>query len=91
MLKHHIFSMIDSDAFFAQEGAVGYFDTHFPKTEWSTGPMIFRRHYFNKEELYMGNYIPQFWQMGSHCSVHFNPEPLPYLHTHPGLKPIQNL
>ena len=90
MKQEWIRSIGHADIFFIEQGAVKFYDSFFPKSEWDDEPKIFRRHYFSETELYLGHYIPQFWQMGSHCSVHFCSEPMPSLLDYPSLQELRN-
>lgn len=69
MKKHHVMSLGEADIFFAEQGAVGFFDAFFPKSHWQEEPKIFRRHYFDLEDRYLGNFIPALWNLGTHVSL----------------------
>lgn len=85
MQKNHIMSLGEADIYFLQNGATGYFDSCFPKSEWFDEPRIYERYYFGMDDRYLGSFCPALWQMGTHLSVKHITNRKAYWLNHPNL------
>lgn len=78
MNKWNVQCLGTADQYFSQEGAVGYFDTYFPKATEEATAMQYKRIYFDLEDRQVGYFIPLMVHMGSQCSVYHSRDPRPW-------------
>lgn len=85
MRKNDVMSLPEADVYFLQNGATGYFDSEFTKSEWCDEPRIYQRYYFGMEDQYLGSFCPALWQLGTHVSLKHITNQRQYWENHPGL------
>ena len=85
MRKEQIKSLGDADIYFVQQGAVGYFDSLFPKLKYDDETKIFKRHYFKPDHHHVGYYVPSFENAGPKQSMTHYTNDQDHWRQHPNL------
>lgn len=83
--KEQVTQLDEADLFFMGKGAVGFFDSQLPKSNYKDPVRIFKRHYFKEGQQHIGSFAPILANAGPDYSIKYHPHLRSHWVHHPNL------